>query len=41
VFTKGQQIKVPSETRIDFRLDQPIVVTYLPGENPKPRRSIR
>jgi hypothetical protein len=41
VFTKGQQIKVPSETRIDFRLDQPFVVTYLPGENPKPRRSIR
>jgi hypothetical protein len=41
VFTKGQQIKVPSETRIDFRLDQPIVVTYMPGENPKPRRSIR
>jgi hypothetical protein len=41
VFTKGQQIKVPSETRIDFRLDQPIVVTYMPGQNPKPRRSIR
>ena len=41
VFTKGQQIKVPSETRIDFRLDQPIVVTYLPGQNSKPRRSIR
>jgi hypothetical protein len=41
VFTKGQQIKVPSETRIDFRLDQPVVVTYMPGQNPKPRRSIR
>ena len=41
VFTKGQQIKVPSETRIDFRLDQPFVVTYTPGENPRPRRSIR
>jgi hypothetical protein len=41
VFTKGQQIKVPSETRIDFRLDQPIVVTYMPGQNTKPRRSIR
>jgi hypothetical protein len=38
VFTKGQQIRVPSETRIDFRLDQPVVVTYMPGENPKPRR---
>lgn len=32
VFTKGQQIKVPSETRIDFRLDQPFVVTYMPGQ---------
>jgi outer membrane biosynthesis protein TonB len=41
VFTKGQQIKVPSETRIDFRLDQPIVVTYMPGQTTKPRRSIR
>ncbi|MCL5289039.1 MAG: hypothetical protein M1453_13730, partial [Acidobacteria bacterium] len=38
VFTKGQQIKVPSETRIDFILDQAIVVTYLPGENAKPRK---
>jgi hypothetical protein len=41
VFTKGQQIKVPSETRIDFRLDQPVVVTYMPGQSSKPRRSIR
>jgi hypothetical protein len=41
VFTKGQQIKVPSETRIDFRLDQPVVVTYMPGQSTKPRRSIR
>ena len=41
VFTKGQQIKVPSETRIDFRLDQPFVVTYMPGQNTNPRRSIR
>lgn len=41
VFTKGQQIKVPSETRIDFRLDQPVVVTYMPGQATKPRRSIR
>ncbi len=37
VFTKGQQIRVPSETRIDFRLDQPIVVTYLPGQTTKKR----
>ncbi len=38
VFTKGQQIRVPSETRIDFRLDQPIVVTYMPGQATKPRQ---
>ena len=38
VFTKGQQIEVPSETRIDFRLDQPVVVTYLPGQPTKSRR---
>jgi hypothetical protein len=38
VFTKGQQIKVPSETRIDFRLDQSVTVKYLEGANPKPRK---
>jgi hypothetical protein len=27
--TKGKQIRVPSETKIDFRLEQPIVVKYL------------
>jgi hypothetical protein len=42
VFTHGQQIKVPSETRIDFRLDQPVVVTYMPGQVPtRSRRSDR
>ncbi len=39
VFTKGQQIKVPSETRIDFRLDQPLVVSYMPGQTTTRRRS--
>ena len=37
VFTKGQQIKVPSETRIDFRLDQPVTVTYMPGQTTRTR----
>jgi len=37
VFTKGQQIRVPSETRIDFQLQQPIVVSYLPGAPAKRR----
>ena len=42
VLTHGQQIKVPSETRIDFRLDQPVVVTYMPGQAPtRSRRSER
>lgn len=30
VFTKGQQIKVPSETQLDFNLEAPVSVTYLP-----------
>jgi hypothetical protein len=30
VFTKGQQIKVPSETQIDFSLQAPVAVTYVP-----------
>jgi len=30
VFTKGQQIKIPSETRLDFTLEQPLDITYIP-----------
>ena len=30
VFTKGQQVKIPSETRLDFTLQQPLDITYLP-----------
>src|SRR5882724_5995373 len=30
VFTKGQQIKIPSETRLDFILEQPFDITYIP-----------
>jgi hypothetical protein len=30
VFTKGQQIKIPSETRLDFTLEQPFDITYRP-----------
>ena len=30
VFTKGQQIKVPSETQLDFNLQAPVSVTYMP-----------
>jgi hypothetical protein len=31
VFTHGQQVKIPSETRLDFALEQPLDVTYVPG----------
>src|SRR5262249_9051496 len=32
VLTKGQQVKIPSETRLDFTLQQPLDITYLPGK---------
>jgi hypothetical protein len=31
VFTRGQQVKVPSETQLDFQLQAPVTVTYLPA----------
>jgi hypothetical protein len=37
--TKGQQIKIPSETRLDFRLEQPLDITYIPGKASRPRHS--
>ena len=39
VFTKGQQVKIPSETRLDFTLQQPFDVTYIPGHNSGRRSS--
>jgi hypothetical protein len=30
VLTKGQQIKIPSETRLDFALEQLFDITYVP-----------
>lgn len=30
--TKGQQVKIPSETRLDFTLHAPVDVTYIPGK---------
>jgi hypothetical protein len=38
VLTKGQQIKIPSETRLEFRLEAPLEVTYVPGQT-TPRRT--
>src|SRR6266849_7616629 len=37
VFTKGQQVKIPSETRLDFTLQQPFDITYLPGKKSRQR----
>jgi|SRR5690348_4755259 len=37
VFTKGQQVKIPSETKLDFTLQQPFTVTYIPGANSRRR----
>jgi len=28
--TKGQQVRIPSETKLDFRLEQPLEITYQP-----------
>lgn len=39
VFTKGQQVKIPSETRLDFTLQQPFDVTYIPGKSSRHRSS--
>jgi len=37
VATKGQQIKIPSETKLDFRLEQPVEISYFPGKNKSKR----
>ena len=29
--TKGQQVKIPSETKLDFQLEQPVTVTVMPS----------
>ena len=35
--TKGEQVKVPSETRLDFTLHAPVAVTYIPNKKtPRP-----
>ncbi len=37
VLTKGQQVKIPSETRLDFTLQQPLDITYVPGKKSRQR----
>ena len=36
--TKAAQVKIPSETKLDFSLDQPLEVSYFPGKNRSPRQ---
>jgi hypothetical protein len=31
--TKGQQVKIPSETKLDFELSQPVTITVMPRSN--------
>jgi len=35
--TKGQQVQIASETKLDFTLDQPVEVSYFPEKNRSPR----
>ena len=35
--TKGQQVRIPSETKLDFNLQQPVTVTYSPDKNTSTR----
>jgi hypothetical protein len=32
--TKGQQVRIPAETRLDFTLHAPVAVTYFPSKRP-------
>ena len=36
--TKGQQIQIASETKLDFALQQPVDISYFPGKNRSPQR---
>ena len=33
VLTKGKQVQVPSETKLDFELEQPVEISIMPGQN--------
>jgi hypothetical protein len=35
VWTHGQQVRIPSETRLNFTLEQPLDITYIPGLGPQ------
>lgn len=33
--THGKQVKIPSETKLDFQLDQPVTITVMPRSTPE------
>jgi hypothetical protein len=35
--TKGQQVHIAAETKLDFNLQQPVDITYSPGKNTSTR----
>ena len=37
VWTHGQQVRIPAETRLDFTLERPLDVTYAPGSRSQRR----
>jgi hypothetical protein len=39
VLTNGQQVRIPSESRLDFKIQQPLDITYLPGKSARARSS--
>lgn len=39
VWTHGQQVRIPPETRLDFRLERPLEITYVPGVRSRRRLS--
>ena len=38
--THGQQVKIPSETRLDFTMHSPVPVTFLPNKPKKPATTV-
>jgi len=32
--TRGKQVRIPSETKLDFQLDQPVTITVMPRSTP-------
>jgi hypothetical protein len=41
VFIKGKQVKIPSETKLDFTLEQSVEITLLPGQSRRSRNQTK